>query len=136
MRPRRKFSRARLAKNAQLLSSRRSPCIHLKQSIDLVSAQTPVRSVEIRATNLKKSPLLHLANNLARSAKTLHHLQTLLPSPNGVVALLEQIVEFLSAVHLLEEFSLHFFFGVPVQFVSIRQKHVIDVIELTRQAST
>ena len=57
-------------------------------------------------------PSLHLTNNLARLAQRLHHLRALLSATNRVVALLEQVVEFRLAVHLLEEFALHFVLGV------------------------
>lgn len=56
--------------------------------------------------------LLHLADNLAGATERLDHLLALLPSPNGVVTLLEQIVKLGCAVHLVEEFALHIFLGV------------------------
>jgi hypothetical protein len=46
--------------------------------------------------------LLHLAHNLTRLAQALHHLLALLPSPDRKVALLEQVLELVAAVHVLE----------------------------------
>ena len=65
--------------------------------------------------------LLHLAHDFLSSAQALDHLLAFLPPSNGVVALLEQIVDFLSAIHLFEQFALHFFFGMSVVHVSIRR---------------
>jgi hypothetical protein len=56
-----------------------------------------------------KNKLLHLADNLVCLAQALDHLQALLASADCVVALLEQIVEFLCAVHLLQKLALHLF---------------------------
>ena len=55
---------------------------------------------------------LHLADNLASLAQTLDHLQTLLPPPDGVVALFEEVVNLIGAVHVLQELTLHLVFGV------------------------
>lgn len=60
-----------------------------------------------------RATLLHLADNFAGLAQTLHHLQTFFPSSDRVVALLEEFVELLCSVHLFEQFSLHFIFRVP-----------------------
>lgn len=45
--------------------------------------------------------LLNLTNNLASPRQTIHHLLALLPSPNSVIALLEQIVQLAGPVHVL-----------------------------------
>ena len=55
---------------------------------------------------------LHLTNNLTRPTQTLDHLLALLPSPDGVVAFLEEVVELVGSVHVFEEFALHFVFCV------------------------
>jgi len=57
--------------------------------------------------------LLHLTDNLACFAQTLHHLHTFLAPSDSIVALLEQVVEFLRSVHLFEKFALHLIFCMP-----------------------
>jgi len=58
------------------------------------------------------SCLLHLAHNLARARQRLDHLLAFLPPTDGEVAFLEEVLEFVGAVRVLEEFTLHFVFGV------------------------
>jgi len=68
-----------------------------------------------RKTGIKyttQTPLLHLTNNLTRLRQRLHHLQTLLPSADRIVALLEQLIDLVGAVHVLEELALHLVAGV------------------------
>jgi hypothetical protein len=68
---------------------------------------------EKRVSNSQpQTPLLHLTNNLTRLRQRLHHLQTLLPSADRIVALLEQLIDLVGAVHVLEEFALHLVTGV------------------------
>lgn len=55
--------------------------------------------------------LLDLADNLACLGQGFHHLQTLFPTADGVVALFEQVLKLVLTVHVLKKFSLHFFFG-------------------------
>lgn len=55
--------------------------------------------------------LLHLADDLAGAAEALHHLLALLPSAYGVVALLQQIIQLVVAVHVLQQFTLHLVLG-------------------------
>lgn len=55
--------------------------------------------------------LLHLANNLTGFAKRFDHLLTLLPPPDGVVALLEEVIESVGTIHILEQLTLHLVFG-------------------------
>ena len=64
---------------------------------------------------------LHLTDNLLRPPQTLHHLLTLLPPADGILALLEQIVQFLRPVHLLQQFPLHLFFRMPVITPSVSE---------------
>lgn len=59
------------------------------------------------------SGLLDLADNLASTAQTLDHLLTLLPPADGVVALLEQIVQLVVAIHVLQKLALHLVLGEP-----------------------
>lgn len=63
---------------------------------------------------LSQENLLDLVDNLAGLSQRLDHLLALLPPPDGVFALLEQLVEFFLFIHLLEEFLLHFLLGVSV----------------------
>ena len=89
--------------------------ITFRQALSLLKRQKDT-------TNHRSQPyildLLHLTNNLLRPGQTLDHLLTLLPPTDGVLALLEQVVEFLRLVHLLEQLALHVFFGVPVHYSS------------------
>jgi len=82
-----------------------------------------------RKTGIKfttQTPLLHLTNNLTRLRQRLHHLQTLLPSADRVVALLEQLIDLVGAVHVLEEFALHFVAGVLHEGVHDGFGHHVD----------
>ena len=77
----------------------------------------PIVVVDVKAPSdtVPATPLtisLHLTDNFTRFAKTFHHLQALFPSPNGEVTLLQQVVNFIGAVHVFEEFPLHLIFGV------------------------
>ena len=81
---------------------------------DIPSSITPLLGSKDAPHNLYMLCLLHLTNNLLGPSQTLNHLLALLPPANGVLALLEQIVEFLCPIHLFEKFALHFFFTVPV----------------------
>jgi len=85
---------------------------------------------------MKTNKLLHLADNLVCLAQALDHLQALLASADCVVALLEQIVEFLCAVHLLQKLALHLFFREPVESRSVKCSMNIHVVQLTAQGST
>ena len=58
--------------------------------------------------------LLHLADDLAGLAERLDHLLALLPAADGIIAFLEQVVDAVGPVHVLQEFSLHFFFRVAI----------------------
>lgn len=51
--------------------------------------------------------LLHLADNFAGSPQRLHHLLALLPPPDSIITLLEQVIEFISTIHILKELFLH-----------------------------
>lgn len=79
--------------------------------------------------------LLNLTDDLTGLGQTLDHLLALLPSADGVLALAEQVVEFVGAVHVVEEFALHFFFGVSggalasKQLVSAKGADVLDEIQ-------
>lgn len=46
--------------------------------------------------------LLDLADNLARLGQGFHHLQTLFPTADRVVALFEQVLELILTVHVLQ----------------------------------
>lgn len=62
--------------------------------------------------NISQTPnLLDLVNNLARPSQTLNHLLALLPSPDREITLLEQLIQFRSLVHVLQQLALHFLFG-------------------------
>jgi hypothetical protein len=63
---------------------------------------------------------LHLADNLLGATQALHHLLAFLPSPDGVIALSEQIVQLLGSVHLFEKLALHLVFGKSGMMVSGR----------------
>ena len=58
-------------------------------------------------------PLLDLADDLARASEALDHLLALFPPADGVVALLEQVVQLVIAVHVLEQLALHSVLGEP-----------------------
>ena len=82
---------------------------------------------------------LHSANNLTSLAQRSDHLQTLLPPPNSIVALLEQIIQLLCPVHLLQQLALHLVFRVPGIKVSNYDSFANGAKrkkELTAQAST
>ncbi len=83
-------------------------------------------------THSKRTRLLHLTDNLLCATKTLDHLLAFLPPPDGVVALLEQIVKLVGPVHLLQQLALHVFFRVPG--VLLAYIHVFEFVQLTRQA--
>ena len=57
------------------------------------------------------SSSLHLAHNLTGFAQTFDHLETFFSSSNGVVAFFQEVVEFVGAIHVLEQLPLHFFLG-------------------------
>ena len=59
-------------------------------------------------------PSLHLAHDLTGLAQALYHLDAFLPSPNRVVAFLQQVVELIGAIHVFKQLALHFFFGMSV----------------------
>ena len=59
------------------------------------------------------SGLLNLADNFAGTAQALDHLLALLPPADGVVALLEQIVQLVVAIHVLQKLALHLILGKP-----------------------
>ncbi len=61
---------------------------------------------------------LHLTDNLRRPPQTLHHLQTLLPPTDRVLALLEQIIQLRLPVHLLQQLTLHVLLRVPSNHTS------------------
>lgn len=58
--------------------------------------------------------LLHLADNLAGTSQGLNHLLALLSSANREVALLEEIIGRIGAVHVLEQLALHLVLGKSV----------------------
>lgn len=55
--------------------------------------------------------LLDLAHNLVRTGQRFYHLQALLSSADGVVALLQQLIQSISPIHVLQELSLHLILG-------------------------
>jgi hypothetical protein len=63
---------------------------------------------------------LHLTDNLLGATQTLHHLLALLPPSDGVIALSEQVVQFLGSVHLFQELALHLVFGESDMMVRAR----------------
>ena len=77
---------------------------------------------------------LHLTDNLTRLAETFDHLHTFLTPPNGVVALLEQIVNFIGPIHMFEELPLHLVFGVPIDG-QLKSSSGTMVKDLTRRGS-
>jgi hypothetical protein len=90
----------------------------LKQSTSFMLAHNsttphPINASPAHALRCRYS--LHLRNNLLCPPQTLHHLLTLLPPPNRIIRLLEQIIKFLCPIHLLQKMSLHFFLCVSAR---------------------
>ena len=54
---------------------------------------------------------LDLADDLTGATQALDHLLAFLSSAGRVIALLKEFVELIGAVHVLQEFALHFIFG-------------------------
>lgn len=59
---------------------------------------------------------LNLADDLARFGEGFDHLETFFPSADGEVAFFEELFEFVGAVHLLQQLTLHFVFCESVMF--------------------
>lgn len=55
--------------------------------------------------------LLDLADDLAGAAEALNHLLAFLAPACGVVAFLEELIQFVGAVHVFEELALHLVLG-------------------------
>lgn len=121
-----------------------NPLLYQKSILDsttLLAARHPsIRHFKALSLPLPLSSIhsLHLTNNLTRPAQTLHHLLTLLPPPHSIIALPQQIIQFRGAVHLLQQFPLHFLFRVSVIIIISKPSlHIPRTsIRLTRQAST
>ena len=58
---------------------------------------------------------LHLTDNLSRTLQRLYHLLALLAAADGVVALLEQVVQLALPIQVLEQLLLHLLLGEPNQ---------------------
>ena len=55
--------------------------------------------------------LLNLTDNLAGARQALDHLLALLPPADGIVALLQQFVKVVIAIHVFQQFALHLILG-------------------------
>ena len=82
------------------------PSTHALRSPPFTPHALPLPKWELRC------PLLDLTDNLTGPRQRLDHLLALLSPSNGVVALLEELFEFIGSVHVLEQLSLHFVFRV------------------------
>ena len=60
---------------------------------------------------------LNLANNFAGATQALDHLLAFLSSAGRVIALLEEFIELVGAVHVLQEFALHLILGESREIV-------------------
>jgi hypothetical protein len=75
------------------------------------------RGRSIRLFRFFVRPLLNLADDLGGFGETLDHLLAFLSSADSILALTEKVVKFLCLVHVSEELSLHFVFGVSADFI-------------------
>jgi hypothetical protein len=57
---------------------------------------------------------LNSVDDLARPGQTLHHLLAFFPSPDSVLALLEQIIQVIGLVHVFKKFGLHLILRVSI----------------------
>ncbi|KAK2603029.1 hypothetical protein N8I77_009515 [Diaporthe amygdali] len=77
-------------------------------------------NLRIRGGREKQPPLrrarslLFVSDDHPNRVPRLHHLLALLPPPDRVVALLEQVVQLRRPVHVLEELTLHLVLGESV----------------------
>jgi hypothetical protein len=82
------------------------------------------------------SILLHLTDNLARSPKALHHLLALLSASDRVVALFQQVIQLVVAVHVLEQLPLHFVLAESGRKLAYHNVYNMEIPKHTVQAYT
>lgn len=71
--------------------------------------------------------LLHLADNLACFRQRLHHLLAFFSSPDRVVAFFEEVVKFVDAIHMFEQFSLHLILGVSTSRLATSSSKTVSM---------